>query len=402
MISEAVSLALADPLDLFRERVLADPALEHALAGIEDRDAFAVTARKMAARLDLTLDADTLNAALRPDPIGLDRFDDRPAEKGDVPGRGWLPTAVASAAGAMALDWTHFAGARLTEPFFEDSLRRARRLPFNRLIRRRTPLSDLAEAMEGEAPVVPDGLIFHLSRCGSTLVAQMLAAVDEHVVVSEAPPLDAVVQLAQQRTKVPLAERVRLLRAMVSALGRDRATGGRYIVKLDSWHALALPLFRLAFPDTPWVFLYRDPVEIMVSHGRSRGWQTVQGAMGDLYGIADGGRMSGEDYTARVLARTCEAVLRHHMLGGGMLIDYRMLPAAVETRILPHFGISPNTTGREAMAAAAARDAKTPAFPFARDVERKQQEAGPGLRALVAAHLAGPYRRLEALRQAAT
>jgi hypothetical protein len=37
---------------------------------------------------------------------------------------------------------------------------------------------------------MPDGFVFHMSRCGSTLVAQMLAVVPDHVVVSEAEPLD--------------------------------------------------------------------------------------------------------------------------------------------------------------------------------------------------------------------
>ena len=63
---------------------------------------------------------------------------------------------------------------------------------------------------------------------------------------------------------------------MVAAFGRRR--GGRerhYFIKLDSWHTLALPLFRRAFPSVPWVFLYRDPVEVLVSQMRQRGAQTV-------------------------------------------------------------------------------------------------------------------------------
>ena len=37
----------------------------------------------------------------------------------------------------------------------------------------------------------PSGFIFHMSRCGSTVISQMLAALAEHVVVSEAGPIDA-------------------------------------------------------------------------------------------------------------------------------------------------------------------------------------------------------------------
>jgi hypothetical protein len=53
---------------------------------------------------------------------------------------------------------------------------------------------------------------------------------------------------------------------MVAALGQARAGETRLFLKLDCWHMRDLPLFRRAFPNTPWVFLYRDPVEVLVSH----------------------------------------------------------------------------------------------------------------------------------------
>ena len=33
----------------------------------------------------------------------------------------------------------------------------------------------------------------------------------------------------------------------------------------DALPSKQLPLFRAAFPKTPWIFIYRDPVEVMVS-----------------------------------------------------------------------------------------------------------------------------------------
>jgi hypothetical protein len=129
-------------------------------------------------------------------------------------------------------------------------------------------ISDFVKAAEpGPAP---DGLVFHMSRCGSTLVAQMFAALPDSMVVSEPPPLDDVLQISLLGGADTA---IAALRAMSAAFGRR---GGRpFVLKLDAWHALALPLFRRAFPDTPWVFLYRDPVEVLVSHMRQRGSQML-------------------------------------------------------------------------------------------------------------------------------
>jgi hypothetical protein len=300
-----------------------------------------------------------------------------------------------SASDGLAVDWVHFGSQRLVEPFFEDSLRQARRRPINMLLRRRTRLSDLVGS---QTDIAPDGFIFHMSRCGSTLVAQMLASVEGHHVLSEAPPLDAVVQLAHGRPHVPIEERAALLRAMVAALGRSEdGRRRRYFIKLDSWHTLALPLFRRAFPDTPWLFLYRDPIEVLVSHRRMRGLQTVPGAMGDLYGIAGGERMAAEDYVAHVLARICEAALEHHDLGQGLFVNYRELPSVVEARILPHFNITADRALREAMAEAAWRNSKMPRLAFDRDEAAKQAEASPAVRAAADAVLGDVYRRIEAI-----
>jgi hypothetical protein len=210
------------------------------------------------------------------------------------------------------------------------------------------------------------------------------------------------VQLLNANPGVPIEERARLLRAMVGVLGRDRKGDARhYVVKLDSWHALALPLFRYAFPDTPWIFQYRDPVEILVSQMRMRGIQATPGTTPrDLYGIVGGEDMSGEEYCARAFACICAAVLDQAGQGGGLLIDYASLPGAVEREILSHFGIEADADGRAAMKAAARRDAKAPSLSFAADAEAKQKEASEAVRAAVADHLAEPYRRLEAMRLA--
>ncbi|QNQ10630.1 sulfotransferase [Sphingomonas alpina] len=388
-------------LDRFRDHAMNDAALLQRLASIYDDSVFATAVAEVAAAQGIALSAVDVRNMMKPDPAGMSRFDETPPRGLAWPDTQWLPSAMVAAGPEMVVDWVHFAGRRLTDPFFMDSLIRARPLPINRLMRYRTPLSNFAQGAPAKGLPTPDGFVFHLSRCGSTLVAQMLAAMDDTIVASEPSPLDDVIQWARIRADVPIEIRLDVLRAMVGALGRDRTGGTRhYVVKLDCWHTLELPLLRLAFPDTPWVFLYRDPVEILVSHMRMRGIQTVAGASINTFGIVDGQNMPVEEYTARVLRSIAEAAIEHQPLGGGLLINYDALPDAVEAQILSHFGIDPDDDARAALRRAGAKDAKAPMHAFSRDTERKQQTATPAVRAAAVEHLADSYRRLEDLRLA--
>jgi hypothetical protein len=244
-----------------------------------------------------------------------------------------------------------------------------------------------------------------MSRCGSTLVSQTLAALPSNLVVSEASPIDTVVQASQWRPDLDAQRHAAWLNAIVGAFGQQR--GGderRYFVKLDCWHTLALPLFRRAFPAVPWVFLYRDPVEVLASQMSQPGTQMLPSGIGpNLYGIERSyGPGTAEDYYARVLAKVCAPVLRHYGEGGGLLVNYRELPEALFTAILPHFGVTGDEADRAAMIEATRYDAKSPGMAFTPDSEVKQRGASAATRAAAERWLRDLYRRLEALRAAKT
>ncbi|HXQ16372.1 MAG TPA: aspartyl beta-hydroxylase [Caulobacteraceae bacterium] len=316
--------------------------------------------------------------------------DSGPAADGP-PGPGWMPARVWRRDAELLLDWVWLGQARLTEPFYEESIARASGGPRPRLS---TPLAAVARPSGGLAP---SGLIFHMSRCGSTLVSQMLAASSANIVVSEAPPIDGVV-----RAGLPQAERLALLRAMVLALGQVRNAGEtRYFIKLDSWHACALPLFRAAFPATPWVFLYREPSAVMVSHARRVGMQMVADLVRPAFlGLDAGGQTWGEDYHAQVLGAICGAAARGYAEGGGLLVNYDELPQALVTRILPHFGVAPAAGELAAMSAAARFDAKSPDVRFTPDAEAKRLATTPAIDAAIERRVAGVFAQLETLRRA--
>lgn len=389
----------SDALARLSAMILADEALSDRLAPIEDSNAFAAATAEAGRNAGITVTADAILAAGRRDPLGLERFAEAEVTMTRWPSRKWLPTAIVQAPGTLAIDWLHFGDIILDDSFFDASLRRARRLPINTLLRICTPLSVLAAPPPPDAAGVPQGLIFHMSRCGSTLVSQMLAAMPGTTVASEPPPLDTIVQMVHSHPEAPLEQRVALLRGMAAALGRDRFGDRRHsVIKTDSWHSLALPLFRAAFPDTPWLFLFRDPTEVMVSQMRIRGSQTVAGSQLDpVFAIPDPVSLPAEDYTARVLNRVTQAAVDHAEIGGALFVDYADLPDAVEQRILPHFDIAPDHNALAAMRAAATWDAKSPHFAFEPDSEDKRRSASDAVRTACEAHLEKVHRKLTAL-----
>jgi hypothetical protein len=229
----------------------------------------------------------------------------------------------------------------------------------------------------------------------------MLAALPSNIVVSEASPIDTVVQAHRWRPDLGEDRQARWLNAIIGAFGQKRTDGEqRYFIKLDCWHTLALPLFRRAFPAVPWVFLYRDPVEVLVSQLRIPGTQMIPGGLGpDLYGLHRSyGPGTTEDYYAQVLAKVAEPAVAHYAAGGGLLVNYNQLPDALFTAILPHFGVPCGEADRVAMTEAARYDAKSPGFEFEADSGSKQQAATPIARAATERWLGDIYRRLEVLR----
>jgi hypothetical protein len=184
-----------------------------------------------------------------------------------------------------------------------------------------------------------------------------------------------------------------MLPAMVGAFGRG---GGRpFVLKLDFWQALALPLYRRAFPAVPWLFLSRDPVEVMVSQLRERGPETLAHVIPALGVSPDA---SAEDQIAQALASVLKAALAGAETSRGLFLDHRDLPGAVFSHVLPHFAIDSGAAGN-AMEAAAARDAKG-SGAFEADGRTKRELANASVRRVADERLGALYRRLRAIRPA--
>ena len=323
--------------------------------------------------------------------------------------QGWAPIRVFRPTGQTPEDTPmvelcDLSGIRPTEPFFEATLQRAMREPYRVLFRREVSL-DALEAQLGTVDLIaPSGFIFHMSRCGSTLISQMLAASARNVVISEGWAIDSLLQAISANGGAPPERVTAWVRTIVRALGQEfaggaAASGCRYFVKFDAWHALALPLLRRAFPETPGLFVFRDPVEVMVSQMKRPAHWAAPGAVSAHWtGITaeEAWGMEPAEFTARLLGAICESALVQ-MPKGGRALNYRRLPGAVFEEVASHFGCRLALSEASAMSEAAAFDAKDPDYFFESDTAEKQRTAGVFVRLLSERWLRMSYDKLESL-----
>jgi hypothetical protein len=296
---------------------------------------------------------------------------------------GWTPIYSYFAEGQLMLDWCYTGARRFTEPFFGDTIDQVNRDMAALLFRHQTTFTEASDEERRNHGMTPDGFVFHMSRCGSTLMARMLGALPESRVLSEPTALNEVVRRALVDASIPRATLVEWLRTVVGLLGRPLARETRYFLKLDCWHVLALPLFVEAFPATPWIFLYRDPAEVLVSQVRAPGAWTVASALEpEVFGVARDDMPPRHEYLARALGKICDAALRYRACGRGLLVNYDQLPEFARGPLLSHFGITPTPADLERMSSVSSADAKTPQLIFADDRQAKQQAVTPSLRAL--------------------
>lgn len=317
--------------------------------------------------------------------------------------RGWTPIRVYRGAEGAMVDCASLGDIRFTESFFEQTVVRALWTPARMLFRRQVPVAALEEHARECPGMRPAGLVFHLSRCGSTLLTQMWSALPRTLVLSEPPPVDHVLCAEAHQFGADRAQRLAWVRAMVSALGQPRPGVTEYYIKLDSWHILELPVLLEAFPDVPWIFLYREPLDIMLSHHRQRGTQAIPGALPPAVLGLDPPWAPPETldaYTARVLAKLCEAAVRFAKHGRGRLVHYNELPGLMSTLCAGHFGVHYTAAELAQMHATTQFHAKAPQQFFADETTPRRQAAPPEVAELTERWLAGPYAQLEAIRAA--
>jgi hypothetical protein len=116
----------------------------------------------------------------------------------------------------------------------------------------------------------PTGFIFHMSKCGSTLMSRVLEQAASIQVIKEPTPLHE--NLWQYLTRhwqqevTASQENLRIVRNIIQLLGRPRhATQKAYFVRFRSWNIAFSKIIQQAFPQSASLFMYREPTHVMAS-----------------------------------------------------------------------------------------------------------------------------------------
>jgi hypothetical protein len=202
----------------------------------------------------------------------------------------WIPYNLKLRENKYTCEWLYTDQVEYTAPFFAETILKCKSHPYNSASRR--PLSDLSMLTEWAAEIdgiKPTAFIFHISRCGSTLISQALGIKDEHIVLAETPFIDELLRLSDGDNWPQDLLLKDMLKAVFDFYGANRNGEKKHLfVKTDCWHIYFLPLLRQLYPTIPFVLLYRKPDEVIRSHQKKRGIQAVPGLVENhILGISE-------------------------------------------------------------------------------------------------------------------
>ena len=129
---------------------------------------------------------------------------------------------------------------------------------------------DLQASSRSRVKHLDPNFIFHESRCGSTLLANVLTYSNprENRVYSEAAPSFTALQVYGEKFEYCSPKTAEsIFRDVIYLMGRVPIEEESCLFfKMQSTATLSLKIVRKAFPRAPWIFLYCNPEEVVVSH----------------------------------------------------------------------------------------------------------------------------------------
>jgi len=204
------------------------------------------------------------------------------------PLKNWIPYKLDNQATGLSCRWLNTFEEPFAEPFFDETIRKCIQLKDRaKTVGSVSDLSMIEEWSRWLEAVAPTAFIFHLSRCGSTLVSQQLAIPDGHIVLSEVPFFDDLLRLPLQDGHYTKRQVSNLLAAAIKYYSQKR-TGKeeQLFIKTDCWHILFYEQLRALYPLVPFILLYRSPDEVFNSHKKLPGMQSVPGLIEpEIYGF---------------------------------------------------------------------------------------------------------------------
>lgn len=247
--------------------------------------------------------------------------------------------------------------------------------------------------------ITPTAFIFHMSRCGSTLLANVMAANDQIVMMSEPPVISPLLRsLCSDNLRSPITDptKLQVLRNVIGVLGRRRRQEQKYyMVKFNSWNVIQARAIQLAFPEVPCLFLYREPADVMVSLLRHPpGWMEKRtAAIATSLAGSELDKVLPVEYVARILQGLVTAGLNVENV---CLVNYTELHPNALPQLLQKLGIEVDAVALTHMQAQFERNAKSPwAERFVDDRNVKKLAASGEIGEVATRMLSTQYAALE-------
>lgn len=357
---------MSQTLHTLRAALLTYPAALSALWAIPDRAAFADKVAEIGRGAGVTMSVADILVALTPRGPATPAMPVRAASLT----ASWLPSWLSITAQGARLDWIYAGGESFTAPFADQDFARLAAHPLNQLL---PAISDPGELGSLPGPGRPiDGMIFHISRCGSTLASRMLAQVPDILVLSE-PQAVAAVLSAHTQIRIDPKVQQAWLNGVLGAYVRAAGTR-RLVIKLDVDSLFDHARLKAISPATPSVVLHRDPLEVLVAQtgGSSEPRQGLPPA----------------EEVARWLAALCVTGSKA-VAAGARPVAYADLVEAVLDPARPFLDLRIAHADKARMAAVATQDAKSPGKTFTPDGPARQAAADERLR-MLARQVIGP------------
>lgn len=313
--------------------------------------------------------------------------------------KGMLPVDAVVVDGRPGLQWMDMSGVSLAEPFFQQTVERARGSR-RELFTEFDVLLQLEKQLDN---VQPTGFIFHSSRCGSTLVANACRVINNSIVLSEANAIDKLIaRFITDPGDVKTALYSVFLRGVVHALAQRRTGNEEHLfIKFACGSFAQIEQIKRIWPNVPWLFLYRDPVETIVSNLKDvppwlldndrRVLASITGASPDQ--VAE---MSLEELCARTIGSLFSTA--HRLANDGqLLLNYKQLSVPVISRVLRFFKVSPSAQELEKIEHGSQMYSKeaSGSRSFVTDADAKQQLASNAVREAAVKWASEPYQLLE-------
>ena len=281
----------------------------------------------------------------------------------------WLPIKLISEEHTHLCRWMFIGNKKFTEPFFDETILWCKNFQENKKIFKPTSSLEMLPLWSGAIETIqPTSFIFHVSRCGSTLLSQLLALDPNHIVLSEVPMLDELLRLPFNQHTIAVEESDHYFTEAIRFYGQKKNEDESHLfIKLDSWHLLFYDRIRSLYPDVPFVILYRSPADIIRSQQRARGMQSVPGLIErEVFGFTESDFTADLDlYMSRVLEKYFSQILRIMKTDTNLLVmDYDEGILDITYRLLARTGIQPSEEYMKRMQDRMEFDGKRPSFFF--------------------------------------